>query len=97
VPAASTVLAGAFVFTETFSAGALPLIWRGRSGRLAQDNPPLRGPLLDGLVGRRPEAKALYEQRSPLLHADAMHCPVIFSRVFKAPWCTGSDREDAWH
>ena len=31
-----------------------------------------------GLVGEWPAARALYEQRSPLLHADQIRCPVLF-------------------
>ena len=33
---------------------------------------------MDGLVGEWPAARALYEQRSPLLHADQIRCPVLF-------------------
>jgi len=67
----------ALCFTETFSAGACRYGVADLAA-LAQDTHRFEAHYLDGLVGPWPEAKALYEQRSPLLHADAIHCPVIF-------------------
>jgi len=71
-----TVLA-ALCFTETFSAGACRYGVADLAA-LADDTHRFEAHYLDGLVGPWPEAKALYKQRSPLLHADAIHCPVIF-------------------
>jgi dipeptidyl aminopeptidase/acylaminoacyl peptidase len=44
---------------------------------LAADTHKFEARYLDSLVGRYPEDRALYEQRSPLFHADQISCPVI--------------------
>jgi dienelactone hydrolase len=76
-----TVLA-ALCFTDGFKAGAC------RYGvadlaTLAAGTHRFEARYLDGLVGPWPEAKALYKQRSPLLHAGAITCPVILFQGLK--------------
>lgn len=44
---------------------------------LAADTHKFEARYLDGLVGPYPEARAVYEARSPLFHADGIACPVI--------------------
>lgn len=45
---------------------------------LAGDTHKFESRYLDGLVGPLPKAAALYDQRSPIRHADRIQCPVIF-------------------
>ena len=45
---------------------------------MAEDTHRFEARYVDGLVGAWPAAQALYEQRSPLLHADQIRCPVLF-------------------
>ena len=45
---------------------------------MAEDTHRFEARYVDGLVGAWPAARALYEQRSPLLHADQIRCPVLF-------------------
>jgi dipeptidyl aminopeptidase/acylaminoacyl peptidase len=45
---------------------------------LAQDTHKFESRYLDRLIGPYPDARALYEERSPLVHADRISCPVIF-------------------
>jgi dipeptidyl aminopeptidase/acylaminoacyl peptidase len=67
----------ALCFTNTFRAGASRYGVADLSA-LAQDTHRFEARYLDGLVGPWPEAKATYEARSPLQHADRIRCPVIF-------------------
>ncbi len=67
----------ALCFTDGFRAGA------SRYGvadlaSLAHDTHRFEARYLDNLVGPWPVAKATYDARSPLQHADRIHCPVIF-------------------
>lgn len=67
----------ALCFTEVFRAGA------SRYGvadlvSIAEDTHRFEARYLDGLVGPWPVAKATYDARSPLQHADRIRCPVIF-------------------
>lgn len=64
-------------FTNTFRAGAS---YFGVSdlALLAQDTHKFESRYLDGLIGPYPEAREVYEARSPIHHADRLNCPVIF-------------------
>lgn len=67
----------ALTFRELFRAGAS---YYGISDLqvLAQDTHKFESRYLDRLIGPYPQAKALYEQRSPLMHCDGLSAPVIF-------------------
>jgi len=45
---------------------------------LAQDTHKFESRYLDGLIGPYPASKQIYEDRSPLVHASKISCPVIF-------------------
>jgi dipeptidyl aminopeptidase/acylaminoacyl peptidase len=45
---------------------------------LIHDTHKFESHYLEKLIGPYPQQKVLYEQRSPLLHADQLHCPMIF-------------------
>ncbi|MEY2977607.1 MAG: S9 family peptidase [Prochlorotrichaceae cyanobacterium] len=67
----------ALTFTDVFKAGA------SRYGvsdltALTQDTHKFESRYLDSLVGPYPEAKAIYEARSPIHHTKHLNCPVIF-------------------
>jgi dipeptidyl aminopeptidase/acylaminoacyl peptidase len=70
-----TVLA-ALTRTEAFAAGASYYGVADAAG-LAADTHDFESRYLDGLVGPLPEARALYEERSPLAHVDGLSCPVL--------------------
>ncbi|VEP14675.1 Dipeptidyl aminopeptidase/acylaminoacyl peptidase [Hyella patelloides LEGE 07179] len=67
----------ALTFYDTFKAGAS---YYGVSDLeiLAKDTHKFEARYLDGLVGAYPEAKATYQERSPLYHIDRLSCPIIF-------------------
>ncbi|MEY4359150.1 MAG: hypothetical protein RLZZ631_636 [Cyanobacteriota bacterium] len=67
----------ALCFTDTFRAGASRYGVADLSA-LAIETHRFEARYLDGLVGPWPVAKATYEARSPLQHADRIRCPVIF-------------------
>ena len=67
----------ALCFTEVFRAGA-SRYGVADLGALAHDTHRFEARYLDGLVGPWPVAKATYDARSPLQHADRIRCPVIF-------------------
>ena len=67
----------ALCFTGTFRAGASRYGVADLSA-LAVDTHRFEARYLDGLVGPWPVAKATYDARSPLQHADRIRCPVIF-------------------
>jgi len=67
----------ALCFTSTFRAGASRYGVADLSA-LASDTHRFEARYLDSLVGPWPVAKATYEARSPLQHADRIRCPVIF-------------------
>ena len=71
-----TVLA-ALTFSSTFTAG-VSLYGIGNLETLATDTHKFEARYLDSLVGPYPATQALYQQRSPLFHADHLSCPVIF-------------------
>ena len=67
----------ALTFRKVFSAGAS---YYGISdlGALAEETHKFESRYLDNLVGPYPAAKAVYEERSPIYHAEQLSCPVIF-------------------
>jgi len=67
----------ALCFTTTFRAGASRYGVADLSA-LAVDTHRFEARYLDGLVGPWPVARATYDARSPLQHADRIRCPVIF-------------------
>ena len=66
----------ALTFTDSFTAGASHY---GVSdpALLAQETHKFESRYLDGLLGPYPQAREVYEARSPLHHADRIACPVI--------------------
>ncbi len=71
-----TVLA-ALAFTDTFKAGA-SLYGIGDLEIMVRDTHKFEAHYLDNLVGPYPKMKEIYQQRSPIYHADRFNCPVIF-------------------
>ncbi|MCK5395998.1 MAG: S9 family peptidase, partial [Gammaproteobacteria bacterium] len=71
-----TVLS-ALTFEQVFSAGAS---YYGISEltSLASDTHKFESRYLDRLIGPYPEAKTVYQQRSPINSAEQLDCPVIF-------------------
>lgn len=67
----------ALTFGETFKAGASYYGVSDLAG-LAQDTHKFESRYLDSMVGPYPQAKDLYEQRSPLKHTDRLNRPVVF-------------------
>ena len=67
----------ALTFRDTFKAGAS---YYGVSDleALARDTHKFESRYLDGLIGKYPEEKALYQQRSPVTSASQLDCPLIF-------------------
>ncbi len=63
--------------TDTFKAGA-SLYGVTDLTALATDTHKFESRYLDTLIGPFPEARALYEQRSPVNQADSINSPVIF-------------------
>lgn len=67
----------ALCFTSVFRAGASRYGVTDPSA-LARESHRFEARYLDGLIGPWPAARATYEARSPLAHADRIQCPVIF-------------------
>jgi dipeptidyl aminopeptidase/acylaminoacyl peptidase len=67
----------ALCFTGVFRAGASRYGVTDPSA-LASETHRFEARYLDTLIGPWPEARATYEERSPLAHADRIRCPVIF-------------------
>ena len=67
----------ALAFRDTFSAGT-SLYGIGDLMTLARDTHKFESRYLDLLIGPLPETEALYRERSPIEHVDALNCPVIF-------------------
>jgi dipeptidyl aminopeptidase/acylaminoacyl peptidase len=67
----------ALTFKDTFKAGASHY---GVSDleALAKDTHKFEARYLDGLIGKYPEEKAIYQARSPIHFTDLLSCPVIF-------------------
>jgi len=64
-------------FTDVFRAGACRYAVSDLTA-MAEDTHRFEARYLDSLVGNWPEQRELYEERSPLLHASRIQCPVIF-------------------
>lgn len=71
-----TVLA-ALTFSDTFAAGASHY-GIGDLETLARDTHKFEARYLDSMVGPYPEAKEVYQQRSPINHVEQLNCPAIF-------------------
>ncbi|MBP0022080.1 MAG: S9 family peptidase [Cyanobacteria bacterium SBLK] len=67
----------ALTFKNVFKAGAS---YYGVSDLevLAKDTHKFESRYLDGLIGKYPEEKQIYEERSPIHFTDRLSCPVIF-------------------
>ncbi len=67
----------ALTFKDVFKAGASHY-GIGDLEALARDTHKFESRYLDRLIGKWPEAREIYEARSPLHHAAGLNCPVIF-------------------
>ncbi|QNI41427.1 prolyl oligopeptidase family serine peptidase [Synechococcus sp. A15-28] len=67
----------ALCFTDVFRVGACRYAVCDLTA-MAQDTHCFEARYLDSLVGDWPEQREIFEQRSPLLHADCIRCPVLF-------------------
>jgi dipeptidyl aminopeptidase/acylaminoacyl peptidase len=67
----------ALIFRDIFKAGAS---YYGVSDleALARDTHKFESRYLDGLIGKYPEEKEIYDARSPIKFCDRLSCPVIF-------------------
>lgn len=67
----------ALTFKDTFKAGAS---YYGVSDleALAKDTHKFESRYLDGLIGKYPEEKEIYERRSPINYTNKLSCPVAF-------------------
>ncbi len=70
-----TVLA-ALTGSDVFSAGT-SLYGVADLEALAADTHKFESRYLDGLIGPYPEAKSIYEERSPINHTDGFSCPLL--------------------
>jgi dipeptidyl aminopeptidase/acylaminoacyl peptidase len=66
----------ALTFRDVFRAGA-SYYGIGDLEALARETHKFESRYLDGLVGPRPEAEAVYRERSPIHHVERLSCPVI--------------------
>ncbi len=66
----------ALTFRDVFAAGA-SYFGVADAGALARHTHKFESRYLDGLIGPWPESQALYEQRSPVFHAELLRTPLI--------------------
>ncbi len=66
----------AVTFHDVFAAGASHF-GVADAGALARDTHKFESRYLDGLIGPWPDARALYEERSPIFHTDRLRTPLI--------------------
>lgn len=66
----------AATFTDVFAAGT-SYFGVADAGALARDTHKFESRYLDGLIGPWPQARATYEERSPLFHTDLLKTPLI--------------------
>ena len=66
----------ALAFRDVFTAGT-SLYGVADLGTLAADTHKFESRYLDGLVGRYPEDKALYDARAPINAVDQLSCPIL--------------------
>ena len=64
-------------FKDFFQAGC-SLFGVSDLGALARETHKFESRYLDGLVGRYPEDKAIYDARSPIMHIDQLKTPMLF-------------------
>jgi dipeptidyl aminopeptidase/acylaminoacyl peptidase len=74
----------ALTFRDVFAAGA-SYFGVGDLGALARDTHKFESRYLDGLVGPWPEARAIYEERSPIFHTDLLRTPMILFQGLDDP------------
>lgn len=67
----------ALAFRDVFKAGRSSY-GIGDLETLARDTHKFESRYLDSLIGPWPEAKEVYDARSPLKHPDGLNCPVLF-------------------
>ncbi len=72
----------ALTFRDVFKAGAS---YYGISDLeiLAKDTHKFESRYLDGLIGKYPEERAIYQERSPIYYTEQLNCPVIFFQGLK--------------
>jgi dipeptidyl aminopeptidase/acylaminoacyl peptidase len=66
----------ALTFRDVFAVGASHY-GVADAAALARDTHKFESRYLDGLIGPWPQAEALYNERSPIHHADRLNCPLI--------------------
>jgi len=66
----------ALTFRDVFAAGA-SYFGVGDAGALARDTHKFESRYLDSMIGPWPEARSLYEERSPVFHTDLLRTPMI--------------------
>jgi len=67
---------GALAFRDVFTAGC-SLFGVADCSALAADTHKFESRYLDGLIGKWPEEKALYEERAPINSVDTLSCPIL--------------------
>jgi dipeptidyl aminopeptidase/acylaminoacyl peptidase len=67
---------GALAFRDVFTAGC-SLFGVADCSALAADTHKFESRYLDGLIGKWPEDKALYEERAPINSIDTLSCPIL--------------------
>ncbi|BBA79244.1 hypothetical protein RGRSB_0699 [cyanobacterium endosymbiont of Rhopalodia gibberula] len=67
----------ALTFRDTFKAGA-SYYGIGDLEALAKDTHKFESRYLDRLIGKYPEEKNIYQERSPIHFTESLNCPVIF-------------------
>ena len=66
----------ALTFCNTFSAGA-SLYGVSDLSALAEDTHKFESRYLDGLIGKYPRDKAIFDERCPILFTDKLNCPIL--------------------
>jgi dipeptidyl aminopeptidase/acylaminoacyl peptidase len=66
----------ALTFRDVFACGS-SLYGVADAGALAEETHKFEARYLDGLIGPWPQARALYEERSPIFHTDRLTTPLI--------------------
>ena len=67
---------GALAFRDVFTAGC-SLYGVADLGALAEDTHKFESRYLDGLVGKWPEDRAIYDERAPINAVDKLSCPIL--------------------
>ena len=69
-----------FLATVSLTTGEVAVLNQGADfdASPAEDTHKFESRYLDSLIGPWPDSKDLYDERSPLMHADGLSCPVIF-------------------